>query len=40
MISGLVRVKLNETGPTKIITDMVDLVNLFSGINVNSLRFL
>ena len=35
--SGLIRVKLEETGLSKIITHMVDLKELFPGIAIESL---
>ena len=36
-ISGLIRVKLEETGPSKIITHMVDLKDLFPHIDIENL---
>ena len=36
-ISGLIRVKLEETGPSKIITHMVDWKELFTDIHIESL---
>ena len=36
-INGIVRVKLEENGPPKSITHMLDLVNLFPNIEINSL---
>ena len=36
-ISGLIRVKLEETGPSKIITHMVDLKDLFPDIDIENL---
>ena len=36
-ISGLIRVKLEETGPSKIITHMVDLKELFPDIDIENL---
>ena len=36
-INGIVRVKLEENGPPKSITHMLDLVNLFPDIEINSL---
>ena len=36
-ISGLIRVKLEETGPSRIITHMVDLKELFPDIDIENL---
>ena len=36
-INGIVRVKLEENGPPKSITHMLDLVNLFPGSEIDSL---
>ena len=36
-ISGLICVKLEETGPSKIITHMVDLKELFPDIDIENL---
>ena len=36
-INGIFRVKLEENGPPKSITHMLGLVNLFSGIEIDSL---
>ena len=36
-INGLIRAKLEETGPSKIITHMVDLKKLFSDIDIENL---
>ena len=36
-ISGLIRVKFDETGPSKIITHMVDLKELFPDIDIENL---
>ena len=36
-ISGLIRVKLEETGPSKIITHMVDLKDLSPNIDIENL---
>ena len=36
-ISGLIRVKMEETGPSKIITHMVDLKDLFPHIDIENL---
>ena len=36
-ISGLIHVKLQETGPSKIITHMVDLKDLFPDIDIENL---
>ena len=36
-ISGLVRVKLEETGPSRIITHMVDLTELFPDVDIKNL---
>ena len=36
-INGIVRVKLEENGPPKSITHMLDLVNLFPDIEIDSL---
>ena len=36
-ISGLIRVKLEETGPSKIITHMIDLKDLFPDTNIENL---
>ena len=36
-ISGLIRVKLEETGPSRIITYMVDLKELFSDVDIKNL---
>ena len=36
-ISGLIRVKLEETGPSRIITHMVDLQELFSDVDIENL---
>ena len=36
-ISGLIRVKLEETGPSKIITHIVDLKELFPDIDIANL---
>ena len=37
-INGIVRVKLEENGPLKSITHMLDLVNLFPDIEIDSLE--
>ena len=37
-ISGLIRLKFEETGPSKIITHMVDLKELFSDIDIENLQ--
>ena len=37
MISDLIRVKLEETGPSKIITHMVDLKELFPDTDIENL---
>ena len=39
-ISGLIRVKLEETGPSRIITHMVDLKELFPDIDIGNLSIL
>ena len=36
-ISGLIRVKLEETGPSRIITYMVDLKELFPDVDIENL---
>ena len=36
-INGIVRIKLEENGPSKSITRMLDLINLFSDIKIDSL---
>ena len=36
-VNGIVRVKLEENGPPKGITHMLDLVNLFPDIEIDSL---
>ena len=40
MISGLIRVKFEETGSSKIITHMVDLKDLFPDIDIENLYFM
>ena len=35
--NGLIRVKLEETGPSKIITHMVDLKDLFPNMDIENL---
>ena len=37
MISGLIRVKLEKTGPSRIITHMVDLKELFPDVDIKNL---
>ena len=36
-VNGIVQVKLEENGPPKSITHILDLVNLFPDIEINSL---
>ena len=36
-ISGLIRVKLEETGPSRVITHMIDLKELFPDVNIENL---
>ena len=36
-ISGLIRVKLEETGPSRVITHMIDLKELLSDVNIENL---
>ena len=36
-ISGLIRVKLEETGPSRVITHMIDLKELFPNVNIENL---
>ena len=40
MISGLILVKLEETGPSKIITRMIDLKELFPDINIENISWI
>ena len=36
-VSGLIRVKLEETGPSRVITHMIDLKELFPDVNIENL---